>query len=90
MDNKALRRHLEQLNTELAQTPSLAPEDQTLLIGLIAEIQHALARSEPRPPALSPSVRTRLEQVLQQFEAEHPRLTLAVSQLLNTLAQGGV
>lgn len=90
MDNKALRRHLELLHAELAETRSLAPEDQTLLIGLLAEIQQALARSDPRPPTLSPSVRPRLEAALQGFEADHPRLTFALAQLINTLVQAGV
>jgi hypothetical protein len=86
MDHDQLKPQLELLQQELAQ--ARADGDDEELARLEAEAQ-ALIDGAPAPEAHA-SLRRRLDEALPRFEASHPTLTLAISQVIDTLNRMGL
>ena len=86
MTDQKLRELLEQLHSELEQTESLDEKGREMLNHLSADIQNLLEPSESAPP----SVLARLQEAIDHFEVEHPAITAALSQMLNTLNNAGI
>ncbi|MDW8326536.1 MAG: DUF4404 family protein [Anaerolineales bacterium] len=87
MSDSRLHALLEELREELHRTPALEAGERELLNQLVRDIQTQLA-TEARDR--DRSVLRRLDDAIKQFEVSHPTLTRALSQLFNSLSQGGV
>lgn len=87
MSDSRLHTLLEELRQELQRTPALEADERELLNQLVRDIQTQLA-AEARER--DESVLGRLDDAVKQFEVSHPTLTRALSQLFNSLSQGGV
>lgn len=87
MPNPEFRSLLDQLRRELETAGPIDEEGRELLRALDADIHALLERSES---ASVPSTLSRLEQAIAHFEAEHPSLTTALSQLFASLSNAGI
>ena len=87
MEDKDLTDLLQQLRSELARTRIVDEQGRELLRGLNADIEKLLERSDDDS---DDSLLERLQDGIDYFEATHPRLTTALSQLLNSLNNAGI
>lgn len=88
MTDKKLSELLEQLHEELGKTDAVDEKGQELLRHLNADIQKLLERTEGAQT--DESVLQRLQDAIDHFEVEHPAITAALSQMLNTLSNAGI
>lgn len=86
MTDQKLRDLLEQLHNELARTESVDEKGREMLNHISADIKILLEPSE----TAHPSVLLRLQDAIDHFEVEHPAITAALSQMLNTLSNAGI
>jgi hypothetical protein len=86
MSSDHLRELLESLRHELDRTDAVDERSRALLREVDAEIREALDRPEPH----AESVSERLRDTIQNFEGEHPRLTEAVSRVIDALVKMGI
>jgi phosphoglycerate-specific signal transduction histidine kinase len=89
MDHERLRRDLKKLHSELQGTTSIDESEQRMLRRLESDIAELLAREgdDLTPDA---DLRQRLSEALAQVEASHPRITLLMRQMVDSLAYLGV
>ena len=87
MEEKDLTQLLQQLRAQLANIKAVDDQGQELLRGLNADIRRLLDASEADA---DDSLLERLQESVDYFEATHPRLTTALSQLLNALNNAGI
>lgn len=90
MDDKKLRRLLEQLHAELEHTESLDDKGRDLLRRLDADIRGLLNRSQGDALQVQAPTLERLEAAINHLEITHPTLTMALSELLTTLNNAGI
>jgi hypothetical protein len=88
MEEKDLPNLLKELRAELAHTKAVDEQGRELLHALNADIRSLLERSEDDDS--DDSLFERLQDSIDYFEATHPRLTTALSQLLNALNNAGI
>jgi hypothetical protein len=82
----ALLERLEQLRAELAASGSLSSAERERLETLIADVRaHADERGEEPHTLLD-----RLQEATAQFEQTHPRLTLAIGAVAESLSRLGI
>jgi hypothetical protein len=86
MTDQKLRELLEQLHIELSRTESVDEKGRELLRHLDADIQKLIEPSE----ASNESISERLQEAIDHFEVDHPAITAALSQILNTLSNAGI
>ncbi len=86
MSDQKLRELLEQLHEELARTESVDAKGREMLSHLNADIQQFLDPTQDNPTTLL----GRLQDAIDHFEVEHPAVTAALSQMLNTLSNAGI
>jgi hypothetical protein len=84
--NRKLHELLAQLHDELARAESVDEEGREMLTQISVDIQKLL---EPSGTA-HPSILGRLQDAIDHFEVEHPAITAALSQMLNTLSNAGI
>ena len=87
MEEKDLTSLLNQLRTELATTKAVDEQGRELLRALNSDIRNLLERSEEDS---DDSLLERLQDSIDYFETTHPRLTTALSQVLNALNNAGI
>ena len=89
MDHEKLRSDLGKLHGELRAIKSLDEDEQKLLRQLESDIEGLLSRSDDN---LQPDhdSQQRLSEALAQVEASHPRVTLLMRQMVDSLAYLGV
>lgn len=89
LDNQKLRSDLQKLHGELRAINSVDEEEQRLLRLLESDIGALLTREdhELKPDQDS---RQRLTETLAQVEAAHPRITLVMRQMVDSLAYLGI
>lgn len=89
MDHQQLRSDLQKLHHELGAIESLDEKDQQLLRQLEADIEVLLSKDDAN---LQPDqdARERLSQAMAQVEASHPRVTLLMRQIVDSLAYLGI
>lgn len=100
MSAEELSRTLTKLHSELADTPELDEGTLRSLRAVLAEVQVALDRAaleaggsvgeDSAGSSNSGTVSGRLQDLLEDFEAKHPRLTLTLSQIADRLADMGI
>jgi hypothetical protein len=87
MEENDLTGLLKKLRTELANIKAVDEQGRELLRALNADIRSLLESSEDDS---DDSLLERLQDSIDYFEATHPRLTSALSQLLNSLNNAGI
>ncbi len=106
MSAEELSRTLTKLHSEIADTPELDVETQRALQAVLVKVQRVLDRakndseskfadeeddeSSANPDANSDTVSGRLQDLIVDFEAKYPRLTLTLSQIADRLADMGI
>jgi hypothetical protein len=88
--NADLRKQLESLHSELNRSAPLDAEERALLVTLLGDITRLLSRSPPKDAVEAHGLTARLDELVVQFEAEHPALGTALRQLVDTLAKVGI
>ena len=86
MTDQKLRELLEQLHDELANTETVDDKGREMLSHLSADIQKFIDPAEEDDMSLF----GRLQDAIDHFEVEHPAITAALSQILNTLSNAGI
>jgi uncharacterized phage infection (PIP) family protein YhgE len=84
--NQKLRELLQQLHDELKQLESVDEDGREMLSHLNADIQQFLDPTQENPETLL----ERLQNAIDHFQIDHPALTAALSQMLNTLNNAGI
>ena len=89
IDHQKLHSDLQKLNTELRAIRSLDKGEQRMLHLLESDIEALLARDDDD---LTPDLdsRQRLSEALNRVEASHPRVTLLLSKMVDSLAYLGI
>jgi hypothetical protein len=83
---RAVSERLDELRTELAASASLSAAERARLERLIADVREHVEIERHEPQSLS----NRLQDATSQFEASHPRLTLAIGAVAEALARLGI
>lgn len=86
MPKNTLRRNLERLHRELASGEPMDAETRALLARIAQDIEQVLDESPPEDDGLG----DRLENATIRFEASHPRLARALSEVTDALAKLGI
>lgn len=92
MTNEDLEQTLDSLHQNLADTPQIDEPTAAKMRLLIDEIQLALARTTPSPDA-TPAHQTlteRVQELISDFEVNHPKLTSNLSLIAERLADMGI
>lgn len=89
MNHQQLRSDLRKLHNELRAINSVDEEEQRMLRLLDTDIEELLARDDDNLKA-DPDARQRLSEALAQVEASHPRVTLVMRQMVDSLAYLGI
>jgi predicted nucleic acid-binding Zn-ribbon protein len=91
MDEKQIRKHLEELHGEIEHTENVDERERDLLRDLKNDIRELLERSDSGGRVQAePATLERLEEAIATLEASHPDLTNMLSQALNTLSNAGI
>lgn len=90
MDDKELRKHLEELHNEIEHAESVDETGRELLRDIRNDIRDLLERSGNGPVPARPLTLERIEQAIATLEASHPTLASALTQVLNTLSNAGI
>jgi transcriptional regulatory protein LevR len=88
MTQEQLQKTLSELRAELAH---LSPRDEATrnhINGLIESLEQHL--NEPANDANRNTLRDNFSSTIERFEAEHPRITLILNQIMNTLSGSGI
>jgi predicted nucleic acid-binding Zn-ribbon protein len=89
IDHQKLRSDLRKLHGELRAIKSLDEDEQRMLRLLDSDIEELLARDDGNLQP-DPDSRQRLSEALAQVEASHPRVTLLMRQIVDSLAYLGI
>jgi predicted nucleic acid-binding Zn-ribbon protein len=89
MDHEQLRSDLQKLHSELGNIKSLDDDEQRLLRQLEADIEALLSRDKDNMEP-DEDLRQRLTEALAHVEASHPRITLLLRQIVDSLSFLGV
>ena len=87
MEEKDLNSLLKQLRAELTNTRAMDEQGRELLRDLDKDIRAFLEKSDDDT---DDSLLERLQDSIDYFETSHPRLTTALSQILNALNNAGI
>ena len=87
MEEKDLNSLLKQLRAELTSTRAMDEQGRELLRDLDKDIRAFLEKSDDDT---DDSLLERLQDSIDYFETTHPRLTTALSQILNALNNAGI
>lgn len=87
-----LRAAIAELEQELAHLESSDPETRALLQDAARDISAALQRTDKKPAEASSVTQSKsvLEEKVIEFEASHPRLSLALNRIIDVLGQFGI
>jgi len=86
MTGNKLHELLQQLHSELEQAGTLSDGERKELLRIGDDIQKLIGKPETEQQP----IRNRLREAMDRFEVEHPAITAALSQLLNTLSNAGI
>jgi ElaB/YqjD/DUF883 family membrane-anchored ribosome-binding protein len=90
LDDKELRKLLDQLHDEINNTKTIDDKGRELLSDLESDIHALLERSGSTPEQSQSTLVQRLESALDHFEVTHPDLTMLISRLLESLSNAGI
>lgn len=86
MPKNTLRQNLEHVHRELAKPRAMDAETRELLADIAADIERVLAEERPEDAGLA----DRVETATVRFEASHPNLARALSEVTDALAKLGI
>jgi len=86
MTDQKLPELLQQLHDELERTESVDEDGREMLRHLSDDIQKFIDPAEDDDETLL----ARIQDAIDHFEVEHPTITAALSQVLNTLSNAGI
>lgn len=86
MTDQKLPELLQQLHDELEKTESIDEEGRDLLIHLNADIQKFIDPDEEDDDTIFEQI----QDAIDRFEVDHPVITTALSQILNSLSNAGI
>jgi regulator of replication initiation timing len=89
MEKQQLNEMLRKLHEELEQVESVDTTTLSVLATLKEDIQHLLAESTTASPEEQEPISERLGEAIDHFEADHPRLSMAIQHVLDSLAKMG-
>ena len=89
MSNNALHDILDSLHKQLASLPALTPQNIDDLKAIVTEIQSTLEKQSPTTDN-SPTLSSRINLLVEDFEKNHPQLTQTLSTLAERLADMGI
>lgn len=90
MNDQDIRRRLQELHDELQRIENVDEEGRALLRRLDEDIRLLLQRTgEEGFPVGEPLLR-RLQSAIDRFELSHPKLTMALSEMLTSLSNAGI
>ena len=89
MDKEQLQKILEDLHEELSTLDSIDGSSRALLQQLMGDIQEIVSKSEPEPEKQA-NATAQLEAVAVKFKSEHPKLAMAVSEVVDALGKLGI
>ena len=75
-----------QIHTELDTIENIDDDKRRMLEHLLADIAGALERAEQQEPSLL----SRLDEAVEEFQVSHPDLTTAIGQVLDSLSRSGI
>ena len=90
MNEKNLRDLLKGVHDELQRVESVDEKGRVLLRDLDADIRDLLERSGDEEIRSNESVQKLLGSAMDHFEISHPKLTIAISEMLNALNNAGI
>ncbi len=90
MSDKNLRTLLQGLHDELQRTETLDEKGRALLHDLDADIRDLLERFGDEPIQTNEPIFQRFQSAMDHFEITHPNLTLALSEMMNSLNNAGI
>jgi hypothetical protein len=90
MDQNSLTARLRDLRAQLAGSKSVDAETLALLEEVTADLERLHDEEQPSTREDVESVSGRVQSLLTKFEAEHPRLTSVLQQVLDGLATLGI
>ncbi|HKI53678.1 MAG TPA: DUF4404 family protein [Anaerolineales bacterium] len=86
MPDQKLPKLLRQLHDELERTESVDENGREMLSHLNDDIQQFLDPAQENPESLL----DRLQNAIDHFGVDHPAITAALSQILNSLSNAGI
>jgi len=86
MTDQKLPELLQQLHDELERTKSIDDKGREMLVHLNEDIKKFIDPAEEDDMSLF----GRIQDAIDLFEVEHPAITAALSQVLNTLSNAGI
>lgn len=89
MDKKQLQRLIASLHEELSSAESVDEHSRALLRNLTEDIE-GLASSDVSQTGAAESAAGQLEDAAVRFETEHPKLSMALGELVDALGKLGI
>ncbi len=90
MTDQDLRRLLEALHDELQRAESVDEKGRALLRRLDTDIRDLLQRSGDEGIQSDESLLRRFQSAIDHFEISHPKLTMALSEMMTSLSNAGI
>ncbi|MEI6289147.1 MAG: DUF4404 family protein [Chloroflexota bacterium] len=90
MEGKNLLTLLEQMHSELENTPSVDQKGKDLLQELDKDIQDLLVRSGEKGDESQESTLERIGEAISYFEVTHPTITNTLSKIMESLSNSGI
>lgn len=88
MTQDQLQKTLAELRSELANLDARDEATRTHINGLMESLEQHL--NEPANETIKGALRENFSSTIERFEAEHPRITLILNQIMNTLSGSGI
>jgi len=90
MTDKNLRDLLEGLHDELQHVERVDEKGRALLRDLNTDIRSLLERSGEEGLQVDESILERFQSTVEHFEITHPKLTMALSEMITALSNAGI
>ena len=90
MPDNNLRTLLEGLHDELHNTESVDEKGRALLRELDADIRNLLQRSGEKLSQTDDTILRHIQSAMDHFEITHPKLTMALSEMIKSLNNAGI
>ena len=87
MNDQKIRKLLEELHGELEHTQTVDEKGRALLRELSADINNLLERSGAQADE---TMLERLQETIDHLEITHPKLTMALSEMMTILSNAGI
>lgn len=89
MPREKLQRLIASLNEELGSADSVDAESKEMLQQLTRDIEN-IAAGDGDPSATAEVASSQLEQATLKFETDHPRLSMILGEIIDTLGKLGI